>query len=200
MFERQVPVRRKPVHVPRLRLGADQAIAKPGAALLRVTVLALLLGACANGDPGSSGATPAPRATTTTSGDASDGLSREQGEELQRALNTTDLVLDLEPVGPGDDATVELTATVRNAGPNPATRVVLTLTASDGAVWTEMEFVCSAELAVVRCYLGELPSDDLWSAGFALRLSKRPVSVSATVSNDAGPDAAPGDNGAVLRI
>jgi uncharacterized repeat protein (TIGR01451 family) len=150
-------------------------------------------------------------------GDASDGALRpepdtvptsEQLELLRRSLNTTDLAIAQsdapDPVAAGTSLT--WTLTVRNQGPNPANSVVVTDELPAEVDFTDSSVPCTRADRTLTCQLGlvalndersftitaSVPAGLVHDHGGPLMITNK-----ATVANNAGPDAADGNNESV---
>lgn len=127
-------------------------------------------------------------------------ITREELEELEEELNTTDLAIDKvddpDPVAAGDDLTYTLT--ISNDGPNPASDVEVTDTLPSGVTHVSNDAGCiESPVGTLTCDLGEIPARGSEDIGITVTVdadlvynNSGPLTItnSAEVVNNAGPD------------
>ena len=128
-------------------------------------------------------------------------MTREEGEELNRALATTDLGVSVEaPNQVASGAPINYRATVVNLGRNPSSSTILRASL-EGAAWSSQGSSCRQTAAGLECELGELEARE--SRTVELKAvsgaAGGTVELTLTVANRLGPDPNEGNNTAVAR-
>ena len=144
---------------------------------------------------------------TVTSEPAGEGMSLEEGDQLQEALNTTDVGVTIttlaESANPGD--TLVYSVTLSNYGPNPASHLKLTWVLSPNLDYLEDDAGCQVRGEELECHFGELQARDSVDVQLTVRVrDSAPLSealvTTATIENEAGPDSEPSNNATQIAI
>lgn len=172
--------------------------------ILTLTLLGILtqLAACRvpiSDEPVDPQSTLAPAQTTP-------GSPRDELEELEERLNTTDLGIQMtaEPEGVAVNERVTFTLTVTNHGPNPATNTQIVNHLPDGVVYRSSSVDCrESPQGILTCDLGELLARASATVTIEATVGESALPTlraTAAVANLAGPDSNSENDTATIYI